>query len=87
VAVMNANHELCHSAGVMASHNTEGGNGIRNCVLSDLLQDVMHGVRFQTEIYTRGCHWIPRLLRLSLVQACDQWPFLSGVNCLSPLPP
>jgi large subunit ribosomal protein L20 len=20
-----------------------------------------HGARFSTEIYTRGCHWIPRL--------------------------
>jgi hypothetical protein len=22
---------------------------------------VMHGARFPTEIYTRGCHWFPRL--------------------------
>jgi hypothetical protein len=24
-------------------------------------RSVMHGARFPTEIYTRGCHWIPRM--------------------------
>jgi hypothetical protein len=32
-----------------------------------------HGARFSTEIYTRACHWFPRLLRLKLLQTCDQW--------------
>ena len=31
-----------------------------------------HGARFPTEIYTRGCHWFPRLLAWSK-HACDQW--------------
>jgi hypothetical protein len=22
----------------------------------------LHGARFSTEIYTRGCHWIPRMI-------------------------
>jgi len=28
-----------------------------------LVQDspALHGARFQTELYTRGCHWIPRM--------------------------
>jgi hypothetical protein len=30
---------------------------------ADQVQDIgaMHGARFSTEIYTRGCHWFPRL--------------------------
>jgi hypothetical protein len=44
------------------------------------------GARFPTEIYTRGCHWIPRLLASS-EQTCDQWhssrvyTFLTGSHC------
>jgi hypothetical protein len=26
-----------------------------------MLLDGVHGARFQTEIHTRGCHWIPRM--------------------------
>jgi hypothetical protein len=25
-------------------------------------QNPLYGARFPTEIYTRGCHWIPRML-------------------------
>jgi hypothetical protein len=28
-----------------------------------MLIHLMYGARFSTEIYTRGCHWIPRLLK------------------------
>jgi hypothetical protein len=31
----------------------------------------MYGARFPTEIYTRGCHWIPRMFAGS-EHACDQ---------------
>jgi hypothetical protein len=31
-----------------------------------------HGARFSAEIYTRGCHWIPRMFA-SIEHACDQW--------------
>jgi hypothetical protein len=27
---------------------------------------------FSTEIYTRGCHWVPTPARLKLLHACDQ---------------
>jgi alpha-N-acetylglucosaminidase len=29
--------------------------------LLDLFGDSSHGARFSAEIYTRGCHWIPRM--------------------------
>jgi hypothetical protein len=41
---------------------------------------------FSAEIYTRGCHWFPRLLASS-EQACDQWhsfrvsTFLTSSHC------
>jgi hypothetical protein len=28
---------------------------------SEATEVVVHGARFPTEIYTRGCHWIPRM--------------------------
>jgi hypothetical protein len=28
----------------------------------DIVSGAMHGARFSTDIYTRGCHWFPRLL-------------------------
>jgi hypothetical protein len=46
----------------------------------------VHGARFSTEIYTRGCHWFPRLLASS-EQSCDQWhssrvsTFLTSSHC------
>jgi hypothetical protein len=36
------------------------------------LQSDWHGARFPTEIYTRGCHWIPRMFASS-EHAYDQW--------------
>jgi hypothetical protein len=33
---------------------------------------VVYGARFPIGIYTRGCHWFPRLMASS-EQACDQW--------------
>jgi hypothetical protein len=27
----------------------------------DALPPLPHGARFSAEIYTRGCHWIPRM--------------------------
>jgi hypothetical protein len=46
----------CHAENLVANHdpllhNTEG-------VDEDMLW-LRHGVRFQTEFCTRGCHWIP----------------------------
>jgi hypothetical protein len=42
----------------MAPRNTEG---IPRLIM--LLKDLIkrYGARFPTEIYTRGCHWIPRM--------------------------
>jgi hypothetical protein len=46
----------------------------------------LHGVRCSTEIYTRGCHWFPRMFASS-EHACDQWHFfrvstpLTGWHC------
>jgi hypothetical protein len=40
---------------------------VRATIISDCMVRV-----FSTEIYTRGCHWFPRLLASS-EQACDQW--------------
>jgi hypothetical protein len=34
----------------------------RDAILSEIPLLVAHGARFSTEIYTRGCHWFPRLL-------------------------
>jgi hypothetical protein len=48
-----------------------------------------HGARFPTEIYTRGCHWIPRMFDPTLFHACDQWHSsrvstpLTGSHCKS----
>jgi hypothetical protein len=39
----------------------------------------MYGVRFSTEICTRGCHWFPRLLRFKRTGVCPM-AFLSGVH-------
>ena len=52
----------------------------------------MHGARFPTESYTRGCHWIPRTFA-SIEHTDDQWhssrefTLLSGdtVNCVATL--
>jgi hypothetical protein len=44
------------------------------------------GARFPTGIYTRGCHWIPRMFASS-EHACDQWhssrkfTFLTSSHC------
>jgi hypothetical protein len=35
--------------------------------LEIVMKMVAYGARFQTEMYTRGCHWIPRILFLSSV--------------------
>jgi hypothetical protein len=48
---------------------------------------------FQTGVYTRGCHLTPRLLRLKLYHACDQWHSsreftllpVDTVNCVTTL--
>jgi hypothetical protein len=41
---------------------SEGGIGsYRLYVLVSAFLDARHGARFLTEIYTRGCHWIPRM--------------------------
>ena len=37
-----------------------------------MVAQVAHGARFSAEIYTRGCHWIPRMFASS-EHACDQW--------------
>ena len=48
----------------------------------------VYGARFQTEIFTRGCHWIPRMFARS-ERACDQWYFsrvvapFTGWHCKS----
>jgi hypothetical protein len=47
----------------------------------------LYGARFPTKLYTRGCHWIPRMFRLKLLHACDQWHSsrkfapLTGLHC------
>jgi hypothetical protein len=33
---------------------------------SEVEEELRHGARSSTEIYTRGCHWIPRLKRASV---------------------
>jgi hypothetical protein len=33
-----------------------------SAVSTKLAGMMRHGARFSAEIYTRGCHWIPRLL-------------------------
>jgi hypothetical protein len=49
-------------------------------------KEAVYGAHFSAEIYTRGCHWFPRLLASS-EQACDQWhssrlsTFLTGWHC------
>jgi hypothetical protein len=48
--------------------------------------DMGYGAHFSVEIYTRGCHCIPRLLASS-EQTCDQWhssrkfSFLTSSHC------
>jgi hypothetical protein len=53
---------------------------------------LLYGSFFPTEIYTRGCHWIPRMFASS-EHTCDQWHssrkfiLLPGdtVNCVATL--
>jgi hypothetical protein len=50
---------------LMASHNTAGkdSEAIFDTVVESALKhnEDMYGARFPTEIYTRGCHWSPRV--------------------------
>jgi hypothetical protein len=59
--------------GVKASKALLIGKDLMDPTVNDFTFNLAsYGARFQTEFFTRGCHWIPRMFASS-EHACDQW--------------
>jgi hypothetical protein len=57
----------------------------QTAVLSEKLYCGLYGARFLAEIYTRGCHWFPRLLASSIPLGCLLFFPVHTVNCVQTL--